>query len=244
MLIMNLKNLVICLMTISICFSPCLQHSTQNSFDVFNDGKYIFKWSINESDLTINVDLDVETIGWVGLGISTQGQMSNSDVIMCYYSSTSSTGICVDGWADSRNAPPSDVSLGGSDNLSGVTGSVTNGRTKISFSRKLNTLDSKDLPIEKGKEMNVIFSYRNNGNPDTENGNFLQHSRFASKNIVLYEDSNSSDSSNQIDGDSWKIDIKFDSYSVPASPTTYTCKSYDINSIDSYNEVSDSLCNV
>jgi len=112
--------------------------------------------------------------------------MTNSDVIMCYYSNLQSKAVCVDGWSDSRNAPPSDISLGASSNLSDVSGSVTDGRTKVTFTRKLDTGDSKDLPIEKGKEMNVIFSYRNNGNPDTENGNFLQHSRFISKDIVLY----------------------------------------------------------
>jgi hypothetical protein len=37
--------------------------------DVFDDGKYIFKWTINEADLTIKADIDVETIGWVGIGI-------------------------------------------------------------------------------------------------------------------------------------------------------------------------------
>jgi len=230
----DIKNLFICLMTISFCLSPSLQHSSQNSFDVFKDGKYVFDWSINEVDQSIQVSLDVETIGWIGLGISTQGYMANSDVIMCYYSNTSNKGICVDGWSDSRNAPPSDVSLGGSDNLLSVTGSVTDGRTNISFSRKLNTGDSKDLSIEKGKEMNVIFSYRNNGNPDTENGNFLQHSRFASKKIVLYKDTDSTDSSNssnQTSGDSWKINIKFNSYPVPSSDTTYMCKSYDINTL-------------
>jgi len=56
-------------MMIGICFSPSVKSSTQNTLDVFNDGKYIFKWTISQEDLTIKADLDVETIGWVGIGI-------------------------------------------------------------------------------------------------------------------------------------------------------------------------------
>ena len=69
MFIRNQSYYVIILMMIGICFSPSVKSSTQNTLDVFNDGKYIFKWTISQEDLTIKADLDVETIGWVGIGI-------------------------------------------------------------------------------------------------------------------------------------------------------------------------------
>jgi hypothetical protein len=234
MTIQYLRHALIILVTLTICFNFSFADTigTPNTLDVFKNGDYIFNWSIDETDLTIKVDLDVKTTGWVGFGLSKEGQMSNSDTVMCYYSTSQSKAVCVDGWADSRNAPPSDESLGGVDNLSEVSGSVADGTTKISFTRKLDTGDSKDLAIEKGKEMNVIFSYREDGSPETEEGKFLQHSDYSSKKIVLYGEDSTSDSSIETNNeDTWAMEIKYDSYEVPADMTTYTCKFYDLNTL-------------
>jgi hypothetical protein len=208
-----------------------LQEPILNTLDVFKDGSYLFTWTINEIEATIKVELDVQCTGWIGIGLSQDGQMSNSDVIMCYYSNNQAKALCRDSWANSRSTPPADDSLGGVDNLTDVTGSVTNGRTKISFKRNLDTGDSKDLVIFQGKKMNVIFSYRENGNPDTENGQFLQHTRNSSNQIELYSSNKPLISPKIEDSNSYSIKLTFENYQVPSDRTTYSCKYYDLNNL-------------
>jgi hypothetical protein len=199
-----------------------------NSVSAFSDGSYNFSWSIDTMMKTITMNLDVATTGWVGVGLSPDGTMPNSDVIICYVNK-SGVAVCSDRFAQARAAPPTDVSLGGKDDLTNVTGSVVNGRTKISFTRSLNTGDKWDIPITQGTAMNVLFSYRANGNPDTENGQFLQHTNQGGKKIILYPAANQATNldSYKNQTDVRMLSYKFDKYQIPAQQTTYMCKYFN-----------------
>ena len=43
---------------------------------------YVLHWRVNEKDKTIHFATNATTTGWVGLGISPDGRMPNSDVVI------------------------------------------------------------------------------------------------------------------------------------------------------------------
>ena len=199
--------------------------------NAFSDDSYKYMWKINESQQTITFTLDVATLGWVGIGFSSDGRMLNSDSIICYIDKSQKC-ICTDRYSNSYSTPPTDTLLGGKDDLTDISGKYENGRTSVSFTRKLDTGDKYDYAIKKGIDVNVLFSYRIDGNPDSENGVFNKHSKAGGKKLILYEipNSNITDSYKHSDK-TWSMDIKFDGFNIPAIKTYYACKFYDINQI-------------
>ena len=78
-----------CLLTIGIVITICITSlygnplpSSQYKYDVTldNDGKYRVYWDFNDTHITFEVH--VETRGYVGFGISPNGDMVNSDVVI------------------------------------------------------------------------------------------------------------------------------------------------------------------
>lgn len=55
----------------------------------FANGDYLLYWNVDLQSKVISFAVDVATTGWVGFGISPNGQMPGSDVIMA--------------WVDDRN---------------------------------------------------------------------------------------------------------------------------------------------
>ncbi len=56
------------------------------------------------------------TKGWVGIGLSPDGKMINSDLIMCYINNQGNAN-CSDRFANGNSAPVSDESLGGKNDI-------------------------------------------------------------------------------------------------------------------------------
>src|SRR4051812_13875260 len=73
----------------------------------FSDDSYKFEYSIDETKGVLNVNLDVDATrwegdvaltGWVGIGFSDNGNMANSDLVLCYID-TKGRPVCHDGFA-------------------------------------------------------------------------------------------------------------------------------------------------
>lgn len=203
--------------------------STDYSATPFNDNSLKFTWSIDEAAQKITLNLDAETTGWVGIGFSKDGMMSGSDMIMCFIDKNSQA-QCSDRYSSDRKTPQLDSNLNGKSNLEKVSGSLVNGRSTFSVTRLLNTSDSFDYNIEQGKEIYVLFSYRNKGNPDNENGAFLQHSKYTGAKLVLYPNKNQSTGNKNFLADTSvkKLKLGFDKYPVSSNQTSYICQNYDI----------------
>ena len=79
----------------AICCVCCLGLGTQFRerypfFISLSNGNYEMYWSFSSADETIQFAVRVKTTGWVGFGISPNGQMPGSDVII--------------GWVDGNKA--------------------------------------------------------------------------------------------------------------------------------------------
>jgi hypothetical protein len=158
------------------------------TYDVWSDGTYKFSWVIDPVGKTITCTLDAATTGWVAVGFSPDGTMINSDIILGYVDSAGAAQV-TDRYATARAAPAVDTSQAGQNSITTSSGVVAAGRTKIIFTRLLNTGDSKDIQINDGATVNVIFAIRTSGNPSTENGVLNKHTRTGSAGLLLYKSS-------------------------------------------------------
>ena len=230
-----MKTKYIILIFISILSLALTHFETPFQQQITNDDTFLFTWSINSEEQLIKFELDVKTTGWVGLGISPTGTMINSDMFIGYIQKDGKT-IMNDRFSTSHLVPSLDTDLGGKDDLTDVTGTFKNGRTSISFVRKLVTGDKNDIDISKDKSYTMIFSYREQGNPETENS-FLIHSGKFSKELILHPSSGQSTTIQTLaekykdQKDIRSMYIAFDKVEVPEEPTAYTCRYFNVNDI-------------
>lgn len=145
------------------------------------EGKYVLGWRYNQTD--IEFEVSVQTLGYVGFGISKSGQMYPADMAIGWMSD----GQMYLGDYHTTNAdriPYMDVSQ----DWIVQEGFEQNGTTVLRFSRKINTCDNSDEPITPDR-MTVIWSYHEN-DPDVTSGMVPYHgpTRRGSRNIFLIND--------------------------------------------------------
>jgi len=205
-------------------------HADANLFDIFRDGSLYFSWKIDSSSKKIEFHINANTTGWVGIGLSPEGKMANADMILCYMKS--SVPNCTDRYASGNRVPELDTFLNENsrDDLENISGEIKDGRSIFHFTRKLITGDDLDYQIQQGKEINVIFSYRKDGNPDSENGIFNMNTKYGGEKFILYpnEGQNVKNDDFKNDNRTYKMSLKFNNYLLPVNDTVYSCMNYDI----------------
>jgi len=138
--------------------APTLKHLGDiNSFNHSGEARvsdsFILQWRI--SDDTIDFKVDVGCTGWIGVGFSTGSKFhANSDSFVGY---VDGNGIAFsrDGMSSSSQARPRDDA---SNDYVIVDSSETNGRTMLTFSRKLNTGDANDMALVAG-DQHIAYAY-------------------------------------------------------------------------------------
>jgi len=145
---------------------------------------YNLSWVVDDVALTITFTMDVASSGWIGMGFSTGGTMLNSDM---YIGSMDGNDAVLGDLYNTKQseAPKLDTALGGKSNISNLTGSFANGRTKITFTRPLNTGDSYDTQITQGQSLQMIFAY--NSKTKQVNGVFPMHDVYYKRKLVLWK---------------------------------------------------------
>ena len=123
-----------------------------------NGGLYELYWNFDNDAENIYFAVRVETTGWVGFGLSPNGQMPNSDMVIGWVTDDGDIVFHVsliivhddiactalqDRFAEDR-APPT---IDASQDWYLKNGEEENGFTILEFSRKYITCDDKDLPV-------------------------------------------------------------------------------------------------
>lgn len=99
---------------------------------------------------SVMIGLKAKTNGWIALGIDPEDKMKGADMLLCYVQDGKAA--VVDMYSTGPFGPhPPDASQGGTQDVTVVGGSRTDGVTAIEFQRKLNTGDSKDKPLKPGE---------------------------------------------------------------------------------------------
>eukprot|EP00808_Paulinella_micropora_P014370 g1770.t1 len=96
-------------------------------FSSYPSGRYLDKeqkfkmyWRINRNTLSIDIGLEVETAGWVSLGISPMG-MINADMVVAWV--RDGVAYFDDRLATAQAMPRTDLELGGTEDIYRITGS-------------------------------------------------------------------------------------------------------------------------
>ena len=129
-------------------------------------------WTLNAASTSIVFTVTLKaTSGWAAIGLTGDVGHSSMDAWTMSFSGTTPT--IVDTWVPFSNKPVlqaepiADNEQGGSDDLTGLTGSVGNGVSTWTFSRLTNTNDARDLPFM-NQQQTVVWSYNSQTNDITQ----------------------------------------------------------------------------
>lgn len=124
--------------------SSCTASSSNGTSWTSSAGDFRLKWSrgVENSVDYIEFTMDADTTGYLSLGLSTTGSMSQSDMYTGWVVGT--TVSLFDVYSPDKNQPLLDTAQGGTSDVRGISGSEANGKTTITFRRNLVTNDPKD----------------------------------------------------------------------------------------------------
>ena len=227
----NNKSLMIILAVFFLLIQTSLQKIYK--YDVFNKkpGFFTFEWEIINNE-RIKITLDVEASGWVGFGVSKNGFMRNSDVVIGYLDANKNP-VVEDRFSNSYLQPQTDVSNSGNNDISDVSGSYTNNRLRITFSKPLTARtkedNGNDYSIIKGYLTPVIFAYK-----DGESV-LSHHTDMSSHRLILWPENDNQevnliDYSYRTDETVLAMRVRMDKFKVPTEQkTNYYCKMFNLN---------------
>jgi len=113
------------------------------------------EWSIEGSDIEITVS--APTTGWIAVGFEPSAAMKDANIIIGYVQSGEL--FIRDDWGDGHISHSADIDLGGSSDVTAVSGAEENGATEITFSIPLSSGDQYDRVLEQGGTYKVILAF-------------------------------------------------------------------------------------
>jgi hypothetical protein len=131
------------------------------------------------------------TTGWLSVGFSTSSSMSGADAVVAWIDTSGNVAI-YDSWMPDKNQPRLDTDLGGTSDVTSVSGSATSSSTTITFTRLVNTNDKYDQVIVDGS-MYVLWAYAPiKGTSRRRAVTYEQHTQYGSGQVNFFSGSSSS----------------------------------------------------
>jgi hypothetical protein len=126
----------------------------KTDFTTVKEGKFVFSYKIDGPDLVAEVSYP--GAGWVAVGFNPTSMMKGANFII---------GALVDGksvvsdeFGDTKYSHKPDTALGGKNSIIKSKCWVDKGVLTVSFTIPLNSGDDKDVVLEKGKKVKLIFA--------------------------------------------------------------------------------------
>lgn len=199
-----------------------------NSLEADEDEPDVYRifWKILDDNETIQFEVHCRVRGWVGLGISPNGDMRNSDIAIGWVDDNGKAYL-VDTYAVSKSSPIVDPIQ----DWELISGSETDDYTILKFKRKLITCDENDFQIKK-ETHRLIFAWHDT-DPSPELNDWMYHGpnrRIRSTN--LYEIINFDESEKDDDSENtMKYEFKIEQLPIPPKQTYYFCQFYKLPEI-------------
>ncbi|PRP76058.1 ferric reductase-like transmembrane protein [Planoprotostelium fungivorum] len=143
----------------------------------FSEQEFNVNWAVTDDHVTFTMSCPAQN--WVGMGLNNKGQMQGADMMVGWINTNGSVTL-LDQSSTGETLPTDDASY----DLRDVSSSVTDGKTVITFTRKLNTGDSNDYIIT---EDSLYFLYACGPQPDGQNLTYSYHNHRGSKVVSLYK---------------------------------------------------------
>ncbi|XP_065837708.1 DBH-like monooxygenase protein 1 [Oscarella lobularis] len=191
--------------------SASLSQKYDFSVNLDGDNTFWLHWTIDHALGTIDVGIEAKTTGWVGFGLSPNGQMPDSDIVTGWVKDGKAT--LQDRHSLGRFLPPLDPKQ----NVELLAASEDDTTTVIEFRRKIRACEPNDTDISPGTS-NVIWAYHPK-DPDTING-LMQHQKMGSKSVNLLNGL----IVKPFPSGTPTFDVITDNIKVPSADTTYWCK--------------------
>ncbi|XP_054153127.1 DBH-like monooxygenase protein 1 [Oppia nitens] len=212
---------------ILIIFCKSLQSINQNiwTHNIWLDPyeKYSLKWTVNADNQSIDFLCEVRTTGWIGLGLSPNGGMKSSDIIIAWIDDNTGITHFHDRFASGESVPQIDESQ----DWYLISSKQNSTHTVIHFQRPLITCDhNNDRDITRDTTR-LIYAYSDSDpQSDTDLKIHSSHQR-GSKNIMLLTNSNKPNNRPQ-ETDLKSYIFNVNNLTVPISETSYWCKIFKL----------------
>lgn len=123
-------------------------------FSVVNTNGFSLKYKVDGADL--HCKLSTSTSGWVAVGFNPSSMMKDANLIIGYVSNN--TANIRDDFGVSNTEHSADISIGGTSNVTLISGSESNGTTLLEFKIPLNSGDPKDRALALNQSYPIIFA--------------------------------------------------------------------------------------
>jgi DOMON domain len=154
----NMKINSILIIIFLIIISPLSADSSNMNSQGFQNSEtkgIVFQWKIIEDN--IEIILSAPTEGWVAVGFNPSRMMKDANILIGYVKNGEI--FMEDHFGSGNTKHQADTDLGGSDDITVISGSEEENKTILRFSIPLNSGDLNDQNLEKGKKYKVIFAY-------------------------------------------------------------------------------------
>ena len=148
-----------------------------------------FSYRVTADGENLEGIISAATTGWVSVGFNPTVQMRDANIIIAYVLDNET--FIRDDWGTSNISHASDVSLGGTSDISVISGSEEGGLTSVHFVIPLDSNDQYDQPLTIGETYPIIVARGPNG----ANNFTSQHSAAGSAQITLQDPVSADDSS-------------------------------------------------
>ena len=133
----------------------------QSDWQTVNAANITFEYRVTQDSQELEGRLTAQTTGWVAVGFNPTSVMRNANIIIGYVSG--GTPQIRDDWGNSNTSHVSDLSLGGSSNVTLISGTEAAGSTIMQFSIPLNSTDQYDRALAIGQSYPIILARGANG---------------------------------------------------------------------------------
>jgi hypothetical protein len=140
-----------------------------DGFSVVTISEITFKWKIDGD--RIDIGLSAPTGGWVAVGFNPSSVMKDANLIIGYVKQGET--VIEDHFGSGTFSHTNDTELGGTKDISGISGTKTQGTTEIGFSIPLDSGDRYDVQLKPGKKHLVILAF----GPDNADNASTKHAR-------------------------------------------------------------------
>lgn len=176
--------------------------------------RYMLYWSVDLAKKEVSFAVDVNALGWVGLGLSKNGQMIGSDVVTAW--------ITDDGMPQLQDRFASELSLPSVDSKQDwelLGGRIEGGHTIIETKRPFITCDvKKDIDITTST-IYVVWSFNENAKPASPE-DLQKHTHSGSTAINILGKAEQREEPDN----AGSFTLRTENTTIPASKTSYWCQ--------------------
>jgi hypothetical protein len=154
---MEMKHIsVVFTLVFSIFLTAVLVSASESDYDnKIEVETIVFEWKV-DCDV-IHIRLSAKTDGWVGIGFNPSEQMKDANFILGYVKDGDVNVSDHFGSADRQHEK--DEKLGGTDDVTNISGKEVNGITQVCFTIPMHSKDSNDQALSADKETKVLLAY-------------------------------------------------------------------------------------